>query len=73
MEQPRTGNAWSDSPGVSTTSIAVLKDGSGAVRTAGAAVLLVLAGVKAEIILSRYRASASPRHGCAASALRSFC
>jgi hypothetical protein len=42
--------------GVATTAIAVLKDGSGPVWTAGAAVLLVLAGLKAEIILSRYLA-----------------
>jgi hypothetical protein len=42
--------------GVATTAIAVVKDGAGAFWPAAAASLLVLAGLKAEIILARYLA-----------------
>jgi hypothetical protein len=42
--------------GVATTLIAVLKESAGAAWPAAAAALLVLAGLKAEIILSRYLA-----------------
>jgi hypothetical protein len=42
--------------GAATTAIAVLRDGAAPVWPAAAAMLLVLAGLKAEIILARYLA-----------------